>query len=445
MQSRLKLSARDRVPDRSSYHGLSLELSENDRNAYIACGKALKYLTKVESHGACGLEKSSVYGAAVAIPQIARSSGWSATLTASSILSYFFLLLNISLQVYLLTVVAEAEILGSAFAGKMHLCDMGAKLEACPGRTNCQGPGGTSFSPPRLYSFSVWQTRNFVRDSLIAIFPDRKEDIEKLVDVGEYGMENYYCRGVCCFLFMMSMTDDLFQTVNLAGLLYYVPSDNSKWVRYDLPRTDSEQAKSVFGLTEFHLVRFGISGMPFRWKVATAIFVFVPKAVMWWILATLGVHVLMETAGIVDVIMNSLTLTFIIQLDEMIFAILTTVQVKYMMGNLEEHALFDMQDDEHLTDEEVLQDYLAHEFGSTGRRACLKTLVPKRLLAVVVLMVVFMYNYYRLNCDFLEDGSAVSKPMSFPQIVRFNPLFFFTNSYPMDAEPYWSMPSATSR
>mmetsp|Transcript_2418 Transcript_2418/g.5757 ORF Transcript_2418/g.5757 Transcript_2418/m.5757 type:complete len:238 (-) Transcript_2418:729-1442(-) len=151
MQSRLKLSARDRVPDRSSYHGLSLELSENDRNAYIACGKALKYLTKVESHGACGLEKSSVYGAAVAIPQIARSSGWSATLTASSILSYFFLLLNISLQVYLLTVVAEAEILGSAFAGKMHLCDMGAKLEACPGPKDCQGPGGTAWPLQLLF------------------------------------------------------------------------------------------------------------------------------------------------------------------------------------------------------------------------------------------------------------------------------------------------------
>jgi len=153
----------------------------------------------------------------------------------------------------------------------------------------------------------------------------------------------------------------------------------------------------------------------------------------------------METAGIVDVIMNSLSLTFIIQLDEMIFAILTTVPVKYRMGSLEEYALFDMQDDELLTDEEVLEDYLAHEFGYAGRRACLKTLVPKRLLAVVVLMVVFMYNYYRLNCDFLEDGSAVSKPMSFPQIVRFSPLFFFTNNYPRDAEPYWSMPSATSR
>mmetsp|Transcript_89977 Transcript_89977/g.290724 ORF Transcript_89977/g.290724 Transcript_89977/m.290724 type:complete len:127 (+) Transcript_89977:36-416(+) len=126
----------------------------------------------------------------------------------------------------------------------------------------------------------------------------------------------------------------------------------------------------------------------------------------------------METAGIVDVIMNSLALTFIIQFDEMIFAILTTVPVKYRMGSLEEYALFDMQDDELLTDEEVLE---------------------------VVLMVVFMYNYYRLNCDFLEDGSTVSKPMSFPQIVRFNPTFFFTNKYPMDAEPYWSMPSATSR
>jgi len=439
-----KNSARERYPDRSAYAGLSLELSEEDRNAYIASGKAISYLMKMETDGSCGLEKGSVYGAAVAIPQIARSAGWSGTMSALAIRSYVFLILNIILQGFLLCMIAEDELLGSAFAGKMHLCDFGAKMENCPqDAPNCKGPGVTAFSAPRLYSFDVWSTRVYVRDSLAAIFPDRKDEIHKLVDPGEYGLENYYCRASCCFIFMMAMMDDLHKTLSLLVLLWHVPSDNSKWVRYEPPDwATKEHAKRVHSWCELDLVKFGVAGMPCRWKFTNFACIFVPKMCIWWILASLGMHFLMETAGIVDVIMNSMALTFIINLDEMIFMVLTTVPVKHMLDNLEDYALFQLDEEEREKDDDILTRYMRQEFGANKWKRFFKLLLPKRLLTVLILMMAFIWNYYRLNCDMMDDGSLVSKPMTLPTVVRFNPLNFFSDGFPAQSDAYWTMPGS---
>mmetsp|Transcript_45858 Transcript_45858/g.116604 ORF Transcript_45858/g.116604 Transcript_45858/m.116604 type:complete len:444 (-) Transcript_45858:11-1342(-) len=440
-----KNSGRDRYPDRSAYAGLTLELSDEDRNAYIASGKAISYLMKMENDGSCGLEKGSVYGAAVAIPQIARSAGWSGTMTALAIRSYMFLMMNIFIQGFLLCMIAEDEILGSAFAGKVHLCDFGAKMEDCPqGAPNCKGPGGTTFSAPRLYGFDVWSTRVYVRDSLAAIFPDRAKEIHELVDPGEYGLENYYCRATCCFIFMMAMMDDMHKTLSLAVLLWHVPSDNSKWVRYEAPEwATKEHAKRVHAWCELDLVKFGVAGMPFRWKTANFVFIFIPKMLIWWVLASLGMHFLMETAGIVDVIMNSMALTFIINLDEMIFMVLTTVPVKHMMDNLEDYALFELEDEEREKDDDILTNYLRQEFGTNKWKRFGKLLLPKRLCTVLLLLTFFIWNYYRLHCDELEDGSLVSKPLRLPTVVRFNPISFFTDRFPAKADAYWTMPTAS--
>eukprot|EP00439_Symbiodinium_sp_Y106_P074806 s169_g14.t1 len=80
------------------------------------------------------------------------------------------------------------------FAGQMHLCDFGASVKACPDASNCVGPSGTVYTPARLYSFPIWSTRVFVRDSMKAVFPEYAEKIDEQVDPGEYGLENYTCR-----------------------------------------------------------------------------------------------------------------------------------------------------------------------------------------------------------------------------------------------------------
>merc|ERR1719387_855040 len=146
----------------------------------------------MESRGFCGVEKASIYGAALAIPQIARSVGWSTTLTGLTIRSYIFLTLNIFLQGFLILMIGESAHVMNPFGGQMHLCDFGASIPECPHAKNCLGPGGTILSYPRLYGWDIWNTRAFARDGLSAVFPNRTKEIHTALDPGEYGLENWY-------------------------------------------------------------------------------------------------------------------------------------------------------------------------------------------------------------------------------------------------------------
>eukprot|EP00434_Breviolum_minutum_P030988 symbB.v1.2.027406.t1/scaffold2802.1/size122644/2 len=134
----------------------------------VAASKALSVLRKRERDGFCCIEADSVYGAAVAMPQIARSCGWPGSLIAVVIRVYFFTLLNFLMQGFLLSMIGEEQLMLYPFAGQMHLCNFGANIKECPDASDCKGPMGTTYSMPRLYSFPIWSTRVFVRDSLKA-------------------------------------------------------------------------------------------------------------------------------------------------------------------------------------------------------------------------------------------------------------------------------------
>lgn len=429
-------------------------LPDEDKNAYIAAGKALSFLIKMETIGVCGLERSSVYGAAVALPQVARSTGYGRTMTSFAIRSYLFLLINIAMQLFLLSMIGEEAHVMSAFAGQPHLCDFAKRIENCPGAggsskgssaPNCQGPGGTPFSFPRLYDFHSWATRTFVRDSMKEIFPDRKEDIQSLADPGEYGMENYYCRLLCCFIFMMAVMEDLRSTMNVVHLLINIPTENGKWIRYEKPSwEDKDQAKLIHTWRELDLVKFGVAGMPLKWKFINFVCVVIPKFIIWLVLAISGNYFLMETAGIVDVIMNSVALTFILNIDEMIFATFTTVAVKHMMANMEDFELFNVDNEENETEEEALHRFCREEFGARSWCNFISKLNPKRIVVVIIGLAFFNIQYYYTNCEKASDGSWLSVPLYQPTHVRFNPVAWV---FPLKAfgwhqasEPSWIMP-----
>jgi len=422
-------------------------LPEEDKNAYIAAGKALSFLIKMENTGSCGLERSSVYGAAIAIPQIARSTGYCCTMTSFAIRSYLFLLINIFMQLFLLSMIGEEAHVMSAFAGRMHLCNFGSAIERCPDADapNCKGPGGTTFSFPRLYDFSTWATRTFIRDSLIDIFPDRQEDIYNLADPGEYGMENYYCRLLCCFVFMMNVMEDFRTTLDVFWLLIHIPTAPQKWIRYEKPDWgEKDHVKSVHAWRELDLVKFGVAGMPAKWKVANFLFIVVPKFLIWVVLAVSGNYFLMETAGITDVIMNSVALTFILNIDEMIFACFTTVSVRHIMSRMEEYELFSVEAEEAETDDEVLHRFHREEFGPGSWCIFLKRLNPKRLINVVIFMAIFNISYYYASCEQRADGSWTSKPIYMPTNVTFNPVAWVLPipafGWHQSSEPSWTMP-----
>lgn len=379
------------------------------------------------------------------MPQIARSAGWPATLTTLVIRIYFFTLLNFLVQGFLLSMIGEEQLIMYPFAGQMHLCDFGASVKACPDAANCVGPSGTVYTPARLYSFPIWSTRVFVRDSMKAVFPEYAEKIDEHVDPGEYGLENYTCRLACIFIFMLAVVEDLNDTFQLARTLWKVPTCADSWVSYSVPKWASkEDVKRVKGWTELDLVKFKVAGIPIHWKVLNFFFILLPKFALWLALSKSGVHYLMETAGIVDLIVNSLALAFVLDVDEMVFHRFSSTLTKHIISNIEDLPNFDTEPTEKETDAQALQRYISEELGWNRCRKLLLC-VPIRFLCVLLLQAVFMWDYYRENCQLLPDGSYVSNDLKLPQDLVYRPLALMFGLLPEStSDPVWSMPNISS-
>merc|ERR1719181_1654049 len=75
--------------------------------------------------------------------------------------------------------------------------------------------------------------------------------------------------------------------------------------------------------------------MPLCWKIINLLVIVLPKAMLWKLTADSGILFLMETPAIQDLIVNSTALTFILSIDELLFATITTAKTRYMMGELQ--------------------------------------------------------------------------------------------------------------
>eukprot|EP00435_Cladocopium_sp_Y103_P021936 s875_g5.t1 len=84
-----------------------------------------------------------LYGAALLMPQLARSAGYPKNLVILCLRSYIFLAVNYVCQVLVLYMIAKEELIWDAFAGQMFLCDFGRNAGDCPNGPDCVGPGAT--------------------------------------------------------------------------------------------------------------------------------------------------------------------------------------------------------------------------------------------------------------------------------------------------------------
>lgn len=373
------------------------------------------------------VETNSVYGSAMVMPQLARSAGWPVNLAMAALRSYLYLTINVVCQVYFLFMLNKEEEIMDAFAGQMYLCDLGASLDKCPDAPGCMGPGGTLFAAPRIYPFDQWTTRNFVRDSLKAIFPEKKAEIERFADPGEYGLESYKCRLLCCVLFMVSLTSEFDTITKLCHLLYSLPTNHDMWFEYD-PEVDSE-------------VTVKIAGMPRHWKIMNILFILFPKIFLWKLTCQAGINFLLDTAGIVDVIANSVALGFILSIDELLFENLTAQDTKDLMGMIQG---FDVNAaDTNTVDLPNDEDSLLKERRDSQNRCSFKAVLPIKLFLVIALTIPFVGNYYLEHCHKNVEGEWVPNPLFWPKSVDYNILeYFFPHIFPRESgeEAVWTMP-----
>jgi len=382
------------------------------------------------------IESNSVYGAAVLMPQLARSTGWNCHLTSLAISSYAYLLLCIFVHGCMLMFMAKEERIMDGFAGQMYLCDFGENTDRCSGPgTECIGPGGTKMTPARLYSWTQWTTRVYVKQSIESAFPSLKD----VIDPGEYGVESYNCRLVCVILFVMSIVPEMELCVDMVKLLWYVPTEAQPWIQLADKSQTPETAEESMEKIKVH-----VAGMSGGWKVFNFWTILVPKLLLVFFTAQTGICFLMETAGIEDIIVNSVALGFLLSLDELITDNLMSAGANQLIDICEGYSLLE-EDEEEFEEAEIVYRY-KNMSGRNYYRHLIWDMCRTQLIkffAVGVVTAVFVIEYYWSHCDW-KDGRYVSKTIHLPAGMSFN---FWNAFFPwfapvtMEKEPYWTMPA----
>eukprot|EP00929_Paragymnodinium_shiwhaense_P016393 TRINITY_DN1246_c1_g2_i1.p1 TRINITY_DN1246_c1_g2~~TRINITY_DN1246_c1_g2_i1.p1 ORF type:complete len:447 (+),score=67.84 TRINITY_DN1246_c1_g2_i1:120-1460(+) len=385
-----------------------------------------------------GVETESVYGAAVLIPQIARTCGWREELLALTFASYVYLILCVIVHGALLVYMQKSDEVTDGFGGQMYLCDFGAWVDNCKeGDPACLGPGGTTMSPPRMYSWGQWVTRNYVRDALMAVFPDDQDKIHNSVDPGEYGLESYSCRLLCVFVFLMSVIQELFLIVKMVRLFTHIPTENQPWLTIN--KGDSKDGEQ--GGLSMDKVQIKVAGMSIYWKIFNGLTVVLPKVVLWILTVDTGVSFLMETAGTDDIIVNSVALGFLLTMDETVVALMSA-QTRHFLERCEDYELPEQPDDagpSKVVEEKPLYLRVWNALCIFVGYSCFK------LLLTISLTALFTIHYYNRHCTYV-DGRWVSKPVYTPASTSFN---FLNAVFPgiweieKSEEPYWTMPEAS--
>mmetsp|Transcript_130890 Transcript_130890/g.407005 ORF Transcript_130890/g.407005 Transcript_130890/m.407005 type:complete len:445 (-) Transcript_130890:317-1651(-) len=416
-----------------------------DANASVAVRGVARVFEEMDFVSELSLEAGSVYGAAVALPQVARSTGWHPTFTMLAIRSYILLIMSIVLQLYLVTFIGESTEIMAPLGGQMHLCDFGHNLDECPGAAHCTGPGGTRYFNTRLQSFVMFSIKQFAKQGMLDVFPDKTDLINEKVDPGEYGVENQTCRLVCIFLFTMSVVKDLFHCFTLASLLYRLPTKDDSWIAYhDQGPTEGDWHKQVLGLLKFKVV-----GMPLHWKAICFCTILLPKALLWLFVFWEGTCLLLETSAIVDQVLGAVAMTFVLSIDEMALDTLGTIASKHIMTNLEPFPVHGSDRDSMPKGADELLSRVANKSSHSSLKVAFSVLVPKRLMLVIVLMFLAVAKYYHKNCYSTEghwwpgDGTWVSVDMYTPKSSYFSVSdfmnVFWTDAVSKSKKPFWSM------
>jgi len=424
-------------------------IHEDYWNNHVAAAKAMTNLRRKEG-GLCSIDHYSVYGAAVALPQLARTAGWSLRYTGLVIRGYVSLFLNILMQCFLLYMLSKEERIMSKFAGRPSLCDFGAQLYTCPDGYNCRGPGGTEITPERLYSWESWSTRLFVRDSLKMILPEKAAEIDLHVDPGEYGVESYYLRMTSCFIFVLGLWPDLIGTGDMFNLLYHVPTKAMPWMIYESGPTSSDKKTiSVHAKDgKEESVMFMVSGMPLHWKIINFFMIFLPKVYIWILVADIGIVFLLETASIEEMIVNAVALSFILAIDETLNSALMSPMVKFILENMEDYVIHDPTQEHGESEREAFQRHVKDTSWTLRSPEFYGQTVSLRLILVFGVTCFFVCKYYNDNCATSPDGGLVATAIHMPKSSEMSFLSFlfgpFPNFFPVEVasdETLWEMPS----
>jgi len=277
-----------------------------------------------------------------------------------------------------------------------------------------------------MYNWGVWTTRIFVRDSFKSLFPDRAEEIEAKIDPGEYGIESYYLRIVCCFLYVIGLWPDLSGSWDILSLLANVPTKAEPWI---IPRPGwKEIVEKQAGTDDLGLdfVCFRVAGVPMHWKIIDFLLIFIPKMYIWLLTVDVGIVFLMETSQIEDMIINCVALAFILSIDEITMTMLPS-KTRSMLemiegGQMSSRTRLTLEEEALLHQQDKRWNMLSPSFYGI--------IIPARLIFLLAVTAFFIGAYYLEECKHLENGSWVSEDIHKPVIAHLPLLSFLFEPVP---------------
>ncbi|CAJ1334517.1 unnamed protein product [Effrenium voratum] len=119
--------------------------------------------------------------------------------------------------------------------------------------------------------------------------------------------------------------------------------------------------------------------MPLHWKIINIFVIVIPKFMLWSLTAQSGITFLMETSAIDDMVVNSVALAFILQIDELLCSELMSETSKQILEMLEDYELSGFEEAnavERMREDELLQESISRTWRASGHGGRWRLLSP---------------------------------------------------------------------
>lgn len=194
-----------------------------------------------------------------------------------------------------------------------------------------------------------------------------------------------------------------------------------------MPLPEIATPVDVASFPSLQVVKFRVCGMPRYWKIINFFVVFLPKFALWYFVVWEGFNLLMETSGILDLVLGCLAMCFIMSIDEMILASLSSRAARYIMSSL-------------------VSLEVKHDRPKSPKTWCsyLYFMFPRRLFLCLLISGAHVLHYYRMRCKWDDAlGLYVSQDMQYPKSVLYFPWDLLSSTLVQrDSKPFWTMPHA---
>jgi len=266
------------------------------------------------------------------------------------------------------------------------------------------------------------------------------DEIDTVIDLGEYGMESYTCRLLCVVIFIVSIMPEIKLCNDMLRLLWFIPSTNEPWLELEEGGLEEDDADRCI-----EKVNVKCAGMSYFWKGVNLFVVFIPKATLLYMTANAGVTFLMETAGMDDIIVNSVAMGFLLSLDELVVDALLSKTMDNLTETCDPYDYQETAEAQKLNADETVRLYGSALSTCTAMGFCrlLVEIFFKKMIKfymIVLMTAFFIGKYYLEHCEY-KGGQWVSGPVHRPVGLKFGFMNMFHHfPVPSEVDPYWTMP-----